>query len=332
MKKLFFSAVGMFVVSITGSSLMAQFDDLYFSAMPETEREFNLVNNSFDDSGEYYAYGDNSFSNTREMDEYDEYLSYRESDYDIDAFHFTNRINRNRFTRFGVGYFGGNAFFNPYSPFGYGGFNSLAFSNTRLVGASPWGVGAYDPFFGFYNRGFVGNTFIGNGFVGNGFNTFGGGAFAGNGFGFGNALYCPPYVVNNVQTNNFNNARAATTASAPAARRSGVTTTSTQSGRTVGGFDNVSSSRVGSTSVRNTGNTSSSVNSARSTTNSARVVNTSAAPRSAAPRNSTFNSNASSRSSSMNSGASASPRSGASMGGGSARSSSAGSAPRSSPR
>ncbi len=320
MKKSFLS-LSIMMTAMFSTTMFAQFDDLYFSASPEAEFEYNRLND-FEDFGEYYAYGDEAFDNSSAIDEYDEYLAYRASDYEIDAFQYTNRLNNNRFTRFGAGYFGGNALYNPLV------FNSFNNFNNGLIGRSAfWGNGFYDPFFGYSNRAFIGNRFIGSGFgagFGGGFGGFNSG-FGGGGFGIGNALYCPPYNATNVQINNFNTNNTRAISSSQGARSTGVTTASTSRNGNTGYINNTSSARSSSNSVRNTNNTRSNVSSSRNTTNSARASSV----RSSSPRSSSVGNVRSGGSS-----GGSSPRSVGSSGGGSPRSggSSGGSSPRTSPR
>ena len=71
--------------ALGSTSVYAQFDDLYFdeSEFQTSARQTeDLAYQDFDDAtiDEAYAYDE---------DEYDEYLQYRESDYDIDAYRYT---------------------------------------------------------------------------------------------------------------------------------------------------------------------------------------------------------------------------------------------------
>lgn len=204
----------------------AQFDDLYFD-----EAEFE----SADYTENAYAYEDYDDAVLGEeglleydADEYDEYLTYRENEYEIDAYRYTNRFNNLRYSNF---YSRTGSLFNPYrnnfigDPWGYSAFRNPGLSIN--IGIGNPGLVYLDPFsrrlspFGRVNT----------------FNRFGG---IGGGFGFGgsSAYYCPPYnpVAFRAVTPTINNATIGTTRSAVGnnrttvsrSRRTGSTTTSSR--------------------------------------------------------------------------------------------------------
>lgn len=209
----------------------AQFDDLYFD-----EAEFE----SADYTENAYAYEDYDDAVLGEeglveydADEYDEYLTYRENEYEIDAYRYTNRFNNLRYSNF---YSRTGSLFNPYrnsfigDPWGYSAFRNpglslnIGFGNPGVLYLDPWTRG-FTP----YNRL---NTFNRFGVVRGGF------GFGGFGVGGTSAYYCPPYnpVAFRAVAPTINNATIGTTRSTVGntrttvsrSRRTGSTTTSSR--------------------------------------------------------------------------------------------------------
>lgn len=213
-KNILLSGLTVFLLGF-GLSLQAQFDDLYYDESSFTE-EINV--NDFDEAADYTAYQDESTITDYDLDEYDDYVSYQSNGYDLDAYQYTNRLNRYRLAAFANNYYGPSIALGFGNDF-YGNINRAAafdpffrsYLRQQLLFGPSYGrlystFGPYaDPFSPFYAGGF--NRFGGNGFnnfgIG-GFNSFGGGF---NSFGGGfasSAYYCPPYAVNNLTVINNN--------------------------------------------------------------------------------------------------------------------------------
>jgi len=96
-------------------SASAQFDDLYFD---DSDYEENV---SYDEDYAYEDFDNASFDESEEYaydeDEYDEYLTYRENDYDVDAYRYTNRLRNLRYSNFYASY--GRSFGAFGNPFGF---------------------------------------------------------------------------------------------------------------------------------------------------------------------------------------------------------------------
>ncbi len=255
MKNLFLSSIYLLIAVMISAHLTAQFDDLYFDDAGDT---YTVLN---DNDLTYEDYDNATIEeNAYDSDDYDEYLAYRENDYNIDAFSYTNRLNRFRYSSFYLGYTGG---FNPYSPYSYGSlygspwlYSNLGTGLNIYLGNS-WGArGIYsrynDPFnrFGYgFNRG-LGGFNRGFGGYGRGF----------GGYGINSAVYCPPYnPASRVGSTNISNNRAAS-------RVSSARTTS----------------RVGSSGVRGTRRVSSTDNRSRTSARNASRVSSAKSSRSKA--------------------------------------------------
>ena len=297
MKKLLLSSLYLSMMMLISVHLSAQFDDLYYDASDASYSQ------DVEEDISYSEYDDASF---------DEYLAYKDNDYAVDAYRYTNRFNNYRFSSFSLGFNGGFNSFND--PFAYNRFNR--YSVNRFGARSPWGG----------TNIFIGNSFgtFGRSNFGNPYSPFGYG-FNGGGFGggFASAAYCPPYspqarVINNTVINNNVSARtAARTSSARTSSRVGSSVrgtsprvSSARSGKVSPGKAASRSSRA--TSTRATSRTSSRATSRRTTT---RATNSRSTYRPTSTRRATRSVSTPSRSVSRSSGAtrSASPsRSGSS--------------------
>lgn len=309
MKKLIFSSFYLGLTMLICAQLNAQFDDLYFD-----ESDITYTENVQSDDQDYTTYDDAEFEAPAEAydydeDEYDEYLAYRDNDYAIDAYRYTNRLNSYRYSRFGVGY---NNTFNNFNSFGRYGYSPLSYgSGINIV------LGNNFNSFNRFGSGF-GNSFY------NPYSPFGFGAsrFGGGFNSYGSAAYCPPYnpaarASNRVTTNNAvsRSASARTTSrvgssTARTSQRAASSARSTTSARnaTVSKGTNKSSSR--SASATNSRARSSATSSRARSTNS-RSIRPSSSSRSVAPqRSSSINRSSStpSRSSSVRSSSGSSSR------------------------
>lgn len=293
--------LSLLLLFIGAAGVNAQFDDLYFDEADIDNAEYT------EDAYAYEDYDDavlEEGSYDYDEDEYDEYLSYRENEYEVDAYRYTNRFNNLRYSNF---YSRSGYLANPYTtsfigdPYGYSAFRRPGLS-INLGFGSPY-ASTFNPYSNRFGRS----------------NSFGGlrGGYGYGGFGVGrsSAYYCPPYnpisrnlrpTVSNVNSNTSN--------SVSRSRRTGSTTTSsrvTNSRRT-----NTTKANTRSTSRRSTRATSprSSRSSATSRSSSSRRSYTpsrsssrSSSTRSSSPRSSSSRSS-SSRSSSPRSSSSSSSR------------------------
>lgn len=98
---------------VLGSPVFAQFDDLYADASDAPIAYQTDDSYAYDEYEEDYAYDSDYY------DDYDEYADYRRFNYDIDAYTYTNRLDRYRLAYFTTAYYGqfastygGDAFYN----------------------------------------------------------------------------------------------------------------------------------------------------------------------------------------------------------------------------
>lgn len=196
------------LLSMITVSVFAQFDDLYYDESSYEDSDvYDYDDDSYDDE---IAYQEESTDlSDYDLDEYDEYTEYNSYNYEIDAYQYTNRLDRYRLAVFASNYYGQNFYFTNGNSF-YRELNRrinndrffAAYLRNALIFGPSYGqlyttFGPYrDPFSPFYSP--FSRTGRNFGWAGSGF----GGGFA-RGIG-GGAYYCPPYGATNI-TNIFPN-------------------------------------------------------------------------------------------------------------------------------
>ena len=101
MRKFFSYSIILVLLVVVSVQANAQFDDLYYDPEDfETRTQERITYDEVQTESVGYTSQDEYSFDEDEYDEYDEYIDYYANDYEIDAYQYTNRLNRYRLSIF----------------------------------------------------------------------------------------------------------------------------------------------------------------------------------------------------------------------------------------